>query len=108
MDKYKLLYNWESGKYWGFAYLINKKYYIFDAESNNKGWIDKNNRVFNMDGDYLGDLIDNNYILKKNILIEPISMVGRIPRNKPAQPQQRNPKKPRERLVGYYDVLTKL
>jgi hypothetical protein len=106
--KYKLLYNWRSGKYWGFGYLINKRFYIFDSESNNKGWIDSNNKAWDMNGDYIGDLVDEHYILRRDFKVEPISKIGRFPRNKPAQPQQTGPKKPREKLVGYYDVLENL
>ena len=43
--------------------------------------------VYEFNGDYLGDLVDDHYIIRRDIKIEPISRIGRIPRNKPAQPQ---------------------
>lgn len=106
--KYIVLYNWRTGKYWGFGYLINNRHYIFKSDGSNIGWIDKNNKAFNTNGDYLGELVDNNYIIRKDFKVEPISRIRRIPRNKPANPQNIGPKKPREKVIGYYDVLEKI
>lgn len=107
-NKYILLYKWRTGEYWGFAYKIKNRYYIFNNESDNVGWIDHNNRAWNINGEYIGNLTKNHYILKREIYTKPINRIPIIPRNKPNLPQYRGRKKQRERLVGYQDTLENL
>lgn len=48
------------GEYWGFIFLNN----IYDKNNNYRGWIEENKFVWNDKGKYLGELIDDHYILR--------------------------------------------
>lgn len=94
------VFKW-SGEYAGFIY----NGYLFDRDSNYLGWIEKDGRVWKADGQFLGELVDNNYILRSEMQIEPVS---RIPRVEPVSPI--SPVSPIDRVgridrVGYADSI---
>ena len=94
------IYKW-SGKYWGFIY----NNYLFDANSNYKGWIGNNMRVWDNNGNYLGELIKGNYILKNTNIVEPVSNVPKVPPIPPVSPMPRIDKVGKVEKVGWVDPL---
>ena len=68
------IYKW-SGQYWGFIY--NDK--LFDRNSSYKGWVDKDKRVWDSNGHYFGDIVDENYILRRQSMVEPVPRVPKVP-----------------------------
>lgn len=101
MDK-KYLYKY-NGEYWGFT-IKNR---IYNKEGDYFGWIDKKNRCWDIDGDYLGDLVDGIHIIKKNIYTNPVSRIPKIPRVSPVKIADRPNIKSKMLKTNYYDVLNK-
>jgi len=76
------LFRW-SGEYVGF---VSGTGHIFDAQSTYLGWIEDDGRVWRKDGRHVGQMVENNYILKKTIAIAPIPRIPRIPPIPPIPP----------------------
>lgn len=69
----RYIYKW-NGDYFGFVSGDN----LFDKHSNYVGWIE-NNQVWLASGEFLGEIYDNNYILRKTIMVPPVPRVPRVP-----------------------------
>ena len=54
------IYRW-SGQYFGFI----KNELFYDSYGNYLGWLDKKNEVYRSNGDFLGELVDDCYVLRK-------------------------------------------
>lgn len=61
------IYKW-SGNFWGFVY--NGR--LFDKNANYNGWIDDQGRAWNKYGSYLGEIVQENYILRNASRVEPV------------------------------------
>ncbi len=97
------IYKW-SGQYWGFIY--NGK--LFDANSNYKGWIDDRNQFWDSNGKYLGELIQDNYILRKENKTEPIPKIPKIPPIPPIPPIPKIDRIGKIPKIGWKDPLDKI
>ena len=75
------IFKW-SGEYVGFI----SNDYLFDAESNYLGWIEEDGRVWRDDGEFLGNLTDDNYILRSESHVTPIPRIPRVPPIPPVPP----------------------
>lgn len=75
------VFRW-SGEYVGF---INNGH-IFDSQSAYLGWVEDDGKVWRKDGHYVGQLVDDNYILKNTTVIDPIPRIPRIPPIPPIPP----------------------
>jgi hypothetical protein len=94
------VYKW-SGKYWGF--ISNNK--LFDQNATYCGWIDEDNRVWNTDGFFLGEVIDENYILRKNMKMQPMNKIPKMAPMQPMPPLPRMDRVGRISRLGWDDVL---
>lgn len=96
----KPIFQW-NGEYWGFIY--NNK--LFNDSSDYFGWIDGNNQVWKHDGSYLGELVEDNYILRRSNKVEPIPKIPPIPPIPPIPKINKIPKIPK---IGWIDPLEDL
>jgi hypothetical protein len=76
----KYIYKW-SGKYFGFISGDN----FFDASSNWIGWIE-DGKVWRSNGKFLGEIYNDNYILRKTTIVLPIPKIPRISPIPPVPP----------------------
>lgn len=83
----KPIFKW-SGEYIGFIH--NGRF--FDNNSNYLGWIENDGSVWNSDGRYFGELIENSYILRNSMKLEPLQ---RLPKLLPLSPLPLLPSLPR-------------
>ncbi len=70
------IFRW-NGEYWGFVLGDD----LYDANGHQVGMIDKSNKVWLNNGKYLGDLIDENYILRSEHISEPVPKITRVATN---------------------------
>jgi hypothetical protein len=75
------IYRW-SGEYFGFICDNN----LFDATSNYLGWVENDGSVWCSNGAFLGQLVDDNYILKHTDSIDPNPKVPQVPLTSPIPP----------------------
>jgi hypothetical protein len=99
----KILYKY-NGQYWGFVL----KGRIYNKDAKYFGWIDKKNRCWNYDGDYIGNLVEDKYIIQKNIYTEPVGRIPKIPRAEPVKIADQPNIKAKILTTNYYDVLERL
>jgi hypothetical protein len=99
----KILYKY-NGEYWGFIF----KGRIYNKDGKYFGWVDKNNKCWNVDGDYLGQLEEDKYIVQKKIYTEPVSKIPKIPKVEPAKISNKPNIKAKILTTNYYDVLENL
>lgn len=97
------LYKW-SGNYWGFIY--NNKF--FDKDGNYQGWITEDLRVWNSDGEYLGEIINENYILRNTMKMTPMSKIPKIPPIPPIPPIPKIDRIGKIGKIGWIDALENL
>jgi hypothetical protein len=97
------IYNW-AGNYWGFIY--NER--LFDKEANYKGWIDDNNQVWDKNGEYLGEIVQENYILRNTNKMEPMSRMAKMEPMEPMAPIPKMDRIGKNEIVGWIDALEKL
>lgn len=103
MEDKKLLYKL-NGQYWGF--LLKTR--IFDKNSNNFGWVDKQNMCWDSNGNYFGEIYNEIYIIKKNIYVKPVTRIPKILLIAAPRVSEKPNIKPKILKIGYYDVLDKL
>lgn len=94
------IFRW-SGAYFGFLRNGN----LFDATGTYKGWLTDEGAVWRADGRFLGELVDDHYILRRQSMIEPIRRVPKVPpvRRVPRVPAI--PRVPRIPRLGWVDAL---
>jgi hypothetical protein len=78
---YTPLFRW-SGEYAGFI----SNGHIFDSQSNYLGWVEQNGSAWRQDGHFAGQIVDDHYILKKTMRVDPIPRIPRIPPIPPIPP----------------------
>lgn len=103
MENKKPLYKL-NGQYWGFI-LKNR---IFNKNSKYFGWVDKENRCWDLIGDYLGEIYNEIHIIKKNIYVKPVGRIPKIPRIAAPRVSEKPNIKTKILKRGYYDVLENL
>lgn len=94
------IYRW-NGEYFGFIRNDN----LFNSSSEYLGWITEDGRVWRKDGSFLGEIEDENYILRRTSMATPAI---RAPKATPATPATR-PRRPnragRVSRAGCVDTL---
>ncbi len=94
------IYKW-SGLYWGFIY--NNR--IFDKHAVYMGWIDDSLRAWKKDGEFLGEIINENYILRRANGIKPINRIPKIPPINPIPPIPKINRIGRINKIGWIDAI---
>lgn len=95
----KPIYRWKD-EYFGFLY--NNR--LFDKNSNYLGWIDED-EVWRKDGIYLGNLVAENYILKKRTMATKARRAIRAIPATPARPSTKANRAAKAQKAGYVDAL---
>ncbi|HEX8266766.1 MAG TPA: hypothetical protein VF596_15300 [Pyrinomonadaceae bacterium] len=98
----KPIFKW-SGEYIGFIHNGN----LFDPNSKYLGWVEKDGSVWTSNGRYFGDLVEENYILRNSMKVEPIPKIPKIPPISPISPISSIPRLPRIAKIGWYDPFDK-
>lgn len=95
------LYTW-SGHYCGFI----QNNYIFDLRCKYLGWLDDDGRAWHANGHFWGELVEENYILRRMSMATPAIRAIRATPATPATPAARATRAARAARTGYTDVLT--
>jgi hypothetical protein len=98
------LYTWD-GRWWGFT--SNGR--IFSKSCEYKGWIDDDGRAWRSNGTFLGELVDETYVLRRTAMMA--TPARRAARARPAQRAPRAPRAnraPRAPRSGRVDALADL
>ena len=96
------IFRW-SGEYSGFIH----NGYFFDTNSNYLGWVEDDGTVWNKDGTYLGELIEENYILRNTMKMEPRPKIPKISPISPISPIPKIDKIGKSGRIGWEDALNK-
>lgn len=97
------LYTW-AGQYC--AFIRNGR--IFDRHSNYLGWLTEDGRAWRRDGSFWGELVDENYILRRTNMVTPARRAVRAIPARPATPARRVNRVGRVSRVGHVDALEEL
>lgn len=96
------IYKWK-GDYWGFIY--NNR--LFDKSSNYKGWIDNEGKVWSSEGKYVGEIVNDNYVLRRDSKMQPMDKIPKIPPIRPMSPIPKIDRIGKIDKIGWTDVLDK-
>ncbi|MDX7780335.1 hypothetical protein SJR98_19840 [Aeromonas hydrophila] len=94
------IYRW-NGEYFGFI----KNDHLFDAKSQYLGWVTNDDKVWRKNGTFLGELEDENYILKRTSMAKPVTRSVRAIPTTPATPARRANRAGRTPRTGQVDAL---
>lgn len=94
------IYRW-NGEYFGF--ISNGR--LFNAASEYLGWVTDDGRVWRVDGSFLGDIEDKNYILRRTSMATPAHRARRAIPAIPATPARRANRAARASRAGRVDAL---
>jgi hypothetical protein len=94
------LYKWD-GTYCGFV----RNGYLFDANSEYKGWIEEGGDAWDSHGRFIGELVDENYILRRSTQAQPANRVARVQPVSPVTPVGRVNRVGRVGRAGSDDAL---
>ena len=94
------IFKW-NGEYFGFV----RRGYLFSHRGEYRGWIDRNQRVWKSSGEFLGQLVDEKYILRRNTMILPVPKVPKVPPVSPVPPIRPTNRTGRIPKVGWTDAL---
>lgn len=94
------IYRW-NGEYFGFL----KRDRLFNAVGDYLGWVTEDGRVWRADGSFLGEICNENYILRKTNQVTPVKRVARVRPVKPVPPVRQVNRVGRVRKVGWVDAL---
>ncbi len=94
------LYRW-SGEYFGFF----RSGCFFRADSEYLGWVSDDGRVWQADGTFLGELVDQNYVLRRRSMAEPARRARRARPARPARPARKANRAGRARRSSWDDAL---
>ena len=78
---------------------------LFGYDGRYVGWIARDGKVWHGDGRYIGDLVDEEYVLRNTQRLDPppaVSRVSPVSPTPPAMPASRMPRPPRP---GWIDAL---
>ncbi len=94
------MFTW-SVRYFGF--IQNNR--LFTRDSHYVGWIEDNGSVWLADGEYAGEVVDENYILRQTSRTKPVSRVPRVTPVSPVGPVPPVDRVGRIDRIGYVDAL---
>ncbi len=97
------LYKW-SGQYVGFISGGN----LFDASSTYLGWVDEEGRCWSSSGSFLGELVEENYVLRRTTMVPPVPKVPKVPPVPPVPPVAKVNRVGKVGRVGWTDALADL
>ena len=97
------IYRW-NGRHFGF--IRNDR--LFAADSTYLGWIDDDGRVWEADGNFLGEIVDENYILRRTSMATPARRARRATPAIPATPARPANRAGKANRAGRVDALAKL
>ena len=92
-----------NGQYFGF--IRNGR--IFAADSSYIGWLDDDGRVWEAGGNFLGEIVDEKYILRRNNMATPARRAARTRPATPATPARPANRAGRAPRAGWSDALNK-
>jgi len=75
------VFRWD-GQYWGFIAGNN----LFNAKGEYRGWVENDGSVWSHEGRYVGEIEDQNYILRHSLKVEPVPRVPHVPPVPPVPP----------------------
>ncbi len=93
------IFRWD-GRYFGFIHGGN----LFDAAGSYLGWSD-GEWVWRADGTFLGEVVDDDHILRNETQVEPVPQVPRVPPVPPVPPIPEIDRVGRVPLAGWKDAL---
>jgi len=94
------IFRW-NGEYFGF--ITNQRF--FDANSNYLGWVDDDGSVWKRDGHFLGEIVDENYVLRRHTMTEPAVRAQRAAPATPPTPAYPANRASRAQRAGWFDPL---
>lgn len=97
------LYSWD-GRYFGFV--SNGR--VFDANSRYVGWVEDDGRAWRADGSFLGEMVDDSYILRNINIAEPARRARRGQPGRPGVRGRPGDRGARAKRVGRIDPLAKM
>ena len=97
------IFRW-SGPYIGFV----SDGSFFDSGGAYLGWQDKQDRMWSKDGNYLGDIIDDHYVMRRDGCPSPVRQPPRIPPVYPELPVAPTNRSARPNMPGWSDALEKV
>ena len=97
------IFHW-SGSYAGFI----TDGWLFDVNARYLGWCDGNGWVWKADGAALGEVVDENYILRNLLKTPPVRRTPRVPPVPPTPPNFPGSRLPRIPKPGWIDPLVSL
>ena len=92
-----------NGQYFGFV----RNGRIFTADSSYIGWLDDDDRVWEVDGNFLGEIVDEEYILCCGNMAPPARSAARARPATPATPARPADRADRAMPAGWSDALNK-
>ncbi|MDQ5935675.1 MAG: hypothetical protein QG574_2990 [Cyanobacteriota bacterium erpe_2018_sw_21hr_WHONDRS-SW48-000092_B_bin.40] len=95
------LYTWR-GSYCGFI----QNNCIFDLRCRYLGWLENDGRAWHSDGHFWGELVDENYILRRTSMATPARRAIRATPATPATPAVPATRATRAIRAGYTDAFT--
>ncbi len=78
---------------------------FFDNNSNYRGWLESDGSVWNSDGKYFGELVEDSYILRNSMKLEPLQRLPKLPPLPPLLPLPSLPRLPKLPKLGWVDSL---
>lgn len=94
------IYRWD-GRYFGFI----SGGRLFGTNSDYLGWVDDSGRVWRADGQFLGELVNESYILRRQSAPQPLARLPRLAPVPPIPPAPRINRVGRVGRVGWIDAL---
>jgi hypothetical protein len=94
------IFRW-SGEYFGFI----SGDHLFSSDGNYLGWVEEDNTVWCADGQFLGEIVDDEYILRQSNIIEPIAKIPHIVPISPIAPIAPMNRLARMAMIGWKDAL---
>jgi hypothetical protein len=94
-----------NGAYWGFV----EDDRLYDCHGRQMGWLDPvpghTPDVFDLDGRFLGELVERRYVLRYALRAEPVHRAPRAPRLHPAPPAEWPDREPHDPPQEWADAL---
>jgi hypothetical protein len=94
------IFRW-NGTYFGFL----SGPYLFDAGANYLGWRSEDGKVWRHDGSFLGEIVDEHYILRKAGASPPSNRSARSRPSTPSTPSRTSSRSARSARSGWTDAL---
>ncbi len=94
------IFRW-NGEYFGFI----SNGYVFREDSEYLGWLEDDGSAWGTDGTYLGELVNDNYILRNTSRMQPMSRMARMRPMTPMSPMRRMNRMGKMSRMGWADAL---